>query len=42
MPGVNLKGEYRYDRSTGNVFKTADDQYRRDNHVFGVSTLISF
>lgn len=42
MPGVNLKGEYRYDRSTGKVFKTADEQYRRDNHVLGVSTVVSF
>lgn len=42
MPGVNVKGEYRYDRSSANVFKTADDQYRRDNHVFGVSTVVAF
>lgn len=42
MPGVNVKGEYRYDRSSGNVFKTSDDEYRRDNHVLGVSTVISF
>jgi hypothetical protein len=42
MPGVNLKGEYRYDRSSGNVFKTSDDQYKRDNHVIGVSTVVSF
>ncbi len=42
MPGVNVKGEYRYDRSTGNVFKTSDDQYRKDNHVLGVSTVVSF
>ncbi|MFA9217896.1 MAG: DUF3138 family protein [Sphingomonadaceae bacterium] len=41
-PGVNLKGEYRYDRSSANVFKTSDDQYRRDNHVVGVSTVVSF
>lgn len=42
MPGVNVKGEYRYDRASGKVFKTADDQYRRDNHVLGVSTVLSF
>jgi hypothetical protein len=42
MPGVQIKGEYRYDRSTGNVFKNADEQYTRDNHVFGVSTVVSF
>ncbi len=42
MPGVNIKGEYRYDRSTGNVFQNADGQYGRDNHVIGVSTLVSF
>ena len=42
MPGVNVKGEYRYDRASGKVFKTSDDQYRRDNHVLGVSTVLSF
>lgn len=42
MPGVSLKGEYRYDRSTGKVFKNADDQYRRDNQLLGVSTVVSF
>ncbi|MEC5161600.1 MULTISPECIES: DUF3138 family protein [unclassified Janthinobacterium] len=42
MPGVSLKGEYRYDRSSSNVFKTSDEQYRRDNHVVGVSTVVSF
>ncbi|NRR29182.1 DUF3138 family protein [Oxalobacteraceae bacterium] len=42
MPGVNVKGEYRYDRSSANVFKTSDDNYRRDNHVLGVSTVVSF
>jgi opacity protein-like surface antigen len=42
MPGVQLKGEYRYDRSTGNVFQNADGQYLRDNHVLGVSTVVSF
>ncbi|MES2263838.1 MAG: DUF3138 family protein [Pseudomonadota bacterium] len=42
MPGVNVKGEYRYDRSTGKVFQTSDEQYRRDNHVLGVSTVVSF
>jgi len=42
MPGVNLKGEYRYDRSTGRVFLNADGNYVRANHVLGVSTVISF
>lgn len=42
MPGVSFKGEYRYDRATARVFKTSDDQYRRDNHVIGVSTVVSF
>lgn len=42
LPGVNVKGEYRYDRSSSRVFKTADDDYRRDNHVLGVSTVVSF
>lgn len=42
LPGVNLKGEYRYDRSTGKVFKTSDEQYRRDNQLLGVSTVVSF
>ena len=42
MPGVNLKGEYRYDRSSGNVFQNADGQYLRDNHVLAVSTVVSF
>ncbi|MFC0167231.1 DUF3138 family protein [Pseudoduganella danionis] len=42
MPGVNVKGEYRYDRSSGNVFKTFDESYRKDNHVLGVSTVVSF
>ncbi len=42
MPGVNVKGEYRYDRSSGYVFKTFDENYRKDNHVFGVSTVVSF
>jgi opacity protein-like surface antigen len=42
MRGVSVKGEYRYDRSTGRVFKTSDDEYRRDNHVVGVSTVVSF
>ncbi|PHV04821.1 hypothetical protein CSQ96_23760 [Janthinobacterium sp. BJB412] len=42
MPGVNVKGEYRYDRSSAKVFKTSDDEYRRDNHVLGVSTVVSF
>ncbi|MBI3228667.1 MAG: DUF3138 family protein, partial [Burkholderiales bacterium] len=42
MPSVNLKAEYRYDRSSGYVFKNADGNYVRDNHIFGVSTVISF
>lgn len=42
MPGVSVKGEYRYDRATARVFKTSSDQYRRDNHVIGVSTVVSF
>ncbi len=42
MPGVNLKGEYRYDRSSGNVFLNADGNYVRNNHVLGFSTVISF
>jgi opacity protein-like surface antigen len=42
MPGVNLKGEYRYDRSSANVFKNADENYVRDNHVLAVSTVVSF
>ena len=42
LPGVSMKGEYRYDRSNADVFKTADDAYRRDNHVLGVSTVVSF
>jgi hypothetical protein len=42
MPGVNIKGEYRLDRSDGNVFQTADGQYRKNNHVLGVSTVVGF
>lgn len=42
MPGVNLKGEYRYDRSSADVFKTSEGDYRRDNHVIGVSTVVTF
>lgn len=42
MPGVNVKAEYRYDRSSANVFLNADADYRRDNHVLGVSTVVSF
>lgn len=42
MPGVNVKAEYRYDRSSANVFLNADGDYRRDNHVLGVSTVVSF
>ena len=41
MPHVNLKGEVRYDRSTGNVFKATDGQYKRENHVVGVSSVIN-
>lgn len=42
LPGVNLRAEYRYDRSTGKVFKTSDSEYRRDNQIFGMSTILSF
>ncbi|WP_338847512.1 DUF3138 family protein [Massilia sp. W12] len=42
MPGVNLKGEYRYDRASGAVFKNANGDYVRDNHIFGFSTVFSF
>lgn len=42
MPGVNLKGEYRYDRSTGRVFQNSVGDYLRDNHVLGFSTVLSF
>ncbi|NHZ82236.1 DUF3138 family protein [Massilia sp. CCM 8695] len=42
VPGVSVKGEYRYDYATARVFKTFDGQYRRDNHVIGVSTVVSF
>jgi hypothetical protein len=42
MPGAILKGEYRYDYSTGKVFKTSDAQYTHDNHIFAVSTVLSF
>ena len=41
-PGVNLKAEYRYDRSTSNTFLDANNVYRRDNHVVGFSTVLSF
>ena len=40
--GVNLKAEYRYDRSTSNTFLDADGNYRRDNHVLGFSSVLSF
>jgi opacity protein-like surface antigen len=42
LPGVNLKAEYRYDRSSANTFLDAGGSYRRDNHVFGLSTVVSF
>ncbi|MES2933400.1 MAG: DUF3138 family protein [Pseudomonadota bacterium] len=42
MPGVSLKGEYRVDSASGNVFLTDKGDYRRNNHVFGVSTVVSF
>ena len=42
MPGVNVKGELRYDRASANVFQNADGQYLRDNQVIGVSTVVSF
>lgn len=42
LPGVSLRAEYRYDRSTGQVFKTSDSQYKRDNQVIGMSTILSF
>ena len=41
-PGVNLKLEYRYDRSTSNTFQDSNGNYRRDNHVFGLSSVMSF
>jgi opacity protein-like surface antigen len=41
-PGVNLKLEYRYDRSTANTFLDSNGNYRRDNHVFGLSSVLSF
>lgn len=40
--GVNLKAEYRYDRSTGNTFLDANGNYRKDNHVLGFSSVLSF
>ncbi len=40
--GVSLKAEYRYDRSTSNTFLDADGGYKKDNHVLGFSTLLSF
>lgn len=42
MPGVNVKGELRYDRASANVFQNADGQYLRYNQVIGVSTVVSF
>ncbi|NHZ44638.1 DUF3138 family protein [Massilia aquatica] len=42
VPGVSVKGEYRYDYATARTFKTLDGQYRRDNQVIGVSTVVSF
>lgn len=42
LPGVSLKGEVRYDRSSAKVFKDADAQYRRDNQVIALSTVLSF
>jgi opacity protein-like surface antigen len=42
MPNVNVKGEYRYDRSTSKVFQNSDGEFKRDNHVLGVSTVVSF
>jgi hypothetical protein len=41
-PGVNFKAEYRYDRSTSNTFLDANGVFRRDNHVLGFSTVLSF
>lgn len=40
--GVNLKAEYRYDRSTGNTFLNSNGDYRRDNHILGFSSVLSF
>lgn len=42
LPGVSLKGEVRYDRPSGRVFKDADARYRRDNRVIALSTVVSF
>ncbi|NHZ91759.1 DUF3138 family protein [Massilia sp. CCM 8733] len=42
VPGVSVKGEYRYDYATARTFRTLDGQYRRDNQVIGVSTVVSF
>jgi hypothetical protein len=42
LPGVSLKAEYRYDRSSGNTFLDYNGDYRRDNYVWGFSTVISF
>jgi Protein of unknown function (DUF3138) len=40
--GVNLKMEYRYDRSSSNTFLDSKGGYRRDNHVLGFSSVLSF
>jgi hypothetical protein len=38
-----LKAEYRYDRATQNVFYyQSSDEYRKDNHLFGTSVVVSF
>lgn len=45
---VMFKGEYRYDWASLNVFGVPESdpnqgfKYRKDNHVFGVSTVVSF
>ncbi len=40
--GINLKMEYRYDRSSSNTFLDSKGSYRRDNHVLGFSSVVSF
>lgn len=42
VPGVSVKGEYRYDYATARTFRTFNGNYRRDNQVIGVSTVVSF
>ncbi|WP_295748582.1 DUF3138 family protein [Undibacterium sp.] len=42
LTGVSIKGEYRFDHSNAHVFKTADEQYTQSNHLFALSTVISF